>query len=91
MSYLIDTNILLRASAPNHVQHSLAAGEVATLRAGNEQLCVARQNLIEFRNVATRPPQNNGLRLAASEADGELTLLEQDFAFLPDTAGVYLT
>ena len=90
MPYLVDTNVLLRSNDPNHVQHSLAASAVAALRARNEQLCVARQNLIEFRNVATRPLQNNGLGLSAADADNELTLLEQDFAFLPDVDGIYL-
>lgn len=55
VAYLIETNILMRLANPNDALHSVAGGAIVTLRSRGEALRTAPQNLIEFRNGATRP------------------------------------
>ncbi len=57
---LADTNILLRSLHPQHPHHSVAENTLSTLRMRGETLCLAPQNLVEFRAVATRPSVENG-------------------------------
>lgn len=89
MAHLIDTNILLRRQQPSHPQAITALNATNRLRQGGERLCVARQNLIEFRNTASRPLDRHGLGLAPADADRELNILERDFNTLPENDLVY--
>lgn len=89
MAHLIDTNILLRRQDSGHVQFEAATRSVIRLREQNERLCVARQNLIEFRNVASRPLEKNGLGLSPAQADLELDRAERDFDTLPENDLIY--
>ncbi len=47
------------------------------------------QNLIEFRNFATRPLSANGLGLAAVAAEGLAATFEATFTLLGETADIY--
>lgn len=58
------------------------------LRLRNEMLCVAPQNLVEFRAVATRPLNENGLGMAVAKVAGEIAVIRQLFRVLPYTAEV---
>lgn len=89
MAHLIDTNILLRRQDADQAQLGAAAKALIHLRGQSERLCVARQNLIEFRNVASRPLDKNGLGLSAAEADLELDRAERDFDTLPENDVTY--
>lgn len=89
MTYLVDTNVLLRAAQPSHPSHVAATAAVRTLLARGERLCVLPQNLIEFWAVATRPSQSNGLGLEVGEAAAELDRLKVIFELLPDTPAIY--
>lgn len=89
MSHLIDTNILLRLQQSDNAQGALAIQATERLRQQGELLSVARQNLIEFRNTASRPLDKNGLGLTPADADLELDLLERDFNTLPENDQVY--
>jgi len=89
MTYLVDTNILLRAAQPSHPAHTVAKGAVRSLLARGERLCVLPQNLIEFWAVATRPAESNGLGLEVDEAAAELDGLKTIFDLLPDTPAIY--
>jgi len=89
VAHLVDTNVLLRRQNTEHVQSGVAITALTRLKGQDERLCVARQNLIEFRNVASRPLDKNGLGLTASEADLELDIAEQDFDTLPENDLVY--
>ena len=89
LSHLLDTNILLRRLEPNNPQAFIANNAIAGLEQKGEQLSVARQNLIEFRNTASRPLDKNGLGLTPADADLELDLLERDFNTLPENDLVY--
>jgi len=89
LAHLIDTNILLRRQDADQAQLGIAARALIRLRGQGERLCVARQNLIEFRNVASRPLDKNGLGLSAAEADLELDRAERDFDALPENDVTY--
>ena len=54
-SYLLDTNILLRASDPGSPKYMLTMSSLAKLLARGEPIYITAQNLIEFWGVATRP------------------------------------
>ena len=89
MTYLVDTNVLLRAAQPSHPAHAAATGAVRKLLARGERLCVLPQNLIELWAVATRPAESNGLGLEVGEAATELDKLKAIFELLPDTPAIY--
>jgi predicted nucleic acid-binding protein len=90
VTYLVDTNVLLRAAQPSHPAHAAATGAVRNLLARGERLCVLPQNLIEFWAVATRPAVSNGLGLEVGEAAAGLDGLKVIFELLPDTPAIYL-
>ncbi|MCI0490746.1 MAG: type II toxin-antitoxin system VapC family toxin [Blastocatellia bacterium] len=79
MSYLIDTNVLLRLIQKSHPMHKDAADSIRNLMAAGEELCIVPQNLIEFWAVATRPANYNGLGLTIDEAEQELSKLKSIF------------
>jgi predicted nucleic acid-binding protein len=60
-TYLVDTNVLLRAAQRESPEHGIATGAIASLEARGEMLCLATQVLVEFWVVATRPVEVNGL------------------------------
>ena len=87
MSYLVDTNVLLRLAVPADPRHLSARRAVEALE--EEGLCVAGQNFVEFWNVATRPVENNGLGQTIPVVDRILSSLEQAFSRLPEPAEIY--
>src|SRR4051794_39195597 len=88
MSYLVDTNILLRSVQKNHAMFKDADAAVKTLLGFGEILYVTSQNFIEFWAVATRPLQSNGLALTIEEAARELEGLKMIVSILPDTPDI---
>lgn len=60
MQYFVDTNVLLRAVAPQSAQHAAATGAIEALLGGGGELCIAAQVVMEFWVVATRPVSVNG-------------------------------
>ena len=89
MSFLIDTNILLRSADPNHPMHADAVTATNILLGGEEDVCIIPQNLIEFWNVYTRPADKNGLGHTPGEAAAEVNRLKGLFLLLPDTVAIY--
>ncbi|MDY7022497.1 MAG: PIN domain nuclease, partial [Cyanobacteriota bacterium] len=89
MSFLIDTNILLRSADPNHPMYSDAVNATTVLRGREQQLCIIPQNLMEFWNVYTRPADRNGLGHTSVEAEVEVNRLKGLFRLLPDTPLIY--
>ena len=76
---LVDSNVLLRSVQPAHPQYHLASAAIGSLLRRNVGLCVARQNLVEFWGVATRPLANNGLAMSPAIVAGELRKLRKSF------------
>lgn len=89
MSYLVDTNILLRSAQPSHTMHADAARAVGELLARGEILSIIPQNIIEYWAVATRPVEANGLGMSVSETAAEVTGLQSIFQILPDNAEIF--
>jgi predicted nucleic acid-binding protein len=77
MSVLVDTNVLLRRTQPNHEHHPAAMDSVARLLAAGETVCITSQNVAEFWNVITRPVANNGLGFSVSMALSEVEKIER--------------
>ncbi|HEY9867498.1 MAG TPA: type II toxin-antitoxin system VapC family toxin [Candidatus Obscuribacterales bacterium] len=89
MSYLIDTNILLRSSEPSHPMFSSATTAISILLKRGDKLYITPQNLIEFWNVCTRPKNKNGLGYSITETKEEVAKLKTMFPLLLDTSAIY--
>lgn len=89
MSFLVDTNVLLRSAQPTHPMHPDATRAVGLLLARGETLSVIPQNLIEYWAVATRPVEANGLGLGVADATAEIPRLKSVFRLLPDTPAIF--
>lgn len=60
------------------------------LHGSSESLFITAQNLVEFRNFATRPTgKNNGLGLTAVAASQLMIGFETEFPLLPETPDIY--
>jgi predicted nucleic acid-binding protein len=82
MSYLVDTNILLRSAEPSHPMFYSATNAMDILLNRGEQLYITPQNLIEFWNVATRPQEKNGLGYSIIETQREIARIKNIISFL---------
>jgi predicted nucleic acid-binding protein len=89
MSYLVDTNVLLRSVQPAHTMHNDAAHALRALLAQDETLCLVPKNIIEFWAVATRPVANNGLGLPINQAIQEVTRIKRAFNVLDDVPAIF--
>ncbi len=89
MSVLVDTNVLLRRTQPDHPSHAVAVDSVARLLATGEPVCFTHQNIAEFWNVATRPSASNGLGFSVAFTLGEVDKIERVLTLLPDSPSAY--
>lgn len=89
MSVLVDTNVLLRRTQPQHEQYTRAVNSVARLLTRGEPVHFTLQNAAEFWNVLTRPVSGNGLGLTAETAGAELEMIETALTLLPDVPALY--
>ncbi len=89
MQILVDTNILLRATQPNHPMYQVAVQSVRKLLTSIDEVCVFNQSLIEFWNVATRDVSLNGLGFSPSQTDLEIKRIESMLTVLPDHPAIY--
>ncbi|GBD51493.1 PIN domain-containing protein [Microcystis aeruginosa NIES-298] len=89
MSYLVDTNILLRSSDPHHAMYLDAVTALKKLRQRKETLYITSQNLVEYWNVYTRPQKQNGLGGSIIEVQTEINRLKSLFWVLPDHSTIY--
>jgi predicted nucleic acid-binding protein len=90
MSHLVDTSVLARLANTADAQHATADRAVVALHQRGEVLHVTPQNLIEFRNLATRPKAANGLGLSAADAEAKAAVFEGAFPLLTETPDIYL-
>jgi predicted nucleic acid-binding protein len=89
MRLLVDTSLLGRLANIDDLSHTSAIAAVIEPRRRQETLLTAAQNLIEFRNFATRPRSANGLELSVSDARAKADEFESLFALVPDTPDIY--
>ena len=88
-SYLLDTNILLRASDPGSSKYMLTMSSLTKLLARGEQIYITTQNLIEFWAVATRPPSARGLGWNIRKTRAEIDKITRQFLLLEDNPDVF--
>jgi predicted nucleic acid-binding protein len=84
----VDTNVLLRLLQPEHPQYAVASSALAGLRRRETDLCIARQNLVEFWAVATRPVAENGLGMTPLMTAGQVRVLTDLFRVLEGKPGI---
>lgn len=89
MAYLIDTCILARLANSSDQHHAVSAHAVVELHRRGEALHICPQNLVEFRNAATRPSSVNGLGLSVSEAETKAAAFENTFPLLDATPDIF--
>jgi len=89
MAYLIDTSVLARLANRADAQYATADRAVMELHQRGEVLHVTAQNLVEFRNMATRPKAANGLGLSVVDAETKAAIFEATFPLLPETPDIY--
>jgi predicted nucleic acid-binding protein len=89
VAYLIDTSVLVPLANTVDVSYPMALRAVVELHRRAEVLHVTPQNLIEFRNAATRPTAVNGLGLNAAEAEAEASAFEVAFPLLTEVPDIY--
>lgn len=89
MAHLVDTSILSRLANTTDAQHGVATHAVRELHRRGEVLHITPQNLVEFRNMATRPAVNNGLGLTPAEEEAKAARFERMFPLLVETPGIY--
>jgi len=89
MLVLLDTSLLLRLANASDQQYPRADRAIGELRRTGAVLHLTPQNLIEFRNAATRPAVVNGLGLAPADADHHIAIFESLFTLIPETPEIY--
>ena len=89
MSFLLDTNILLRLVEPAHSMHAAALDASSALLAADEAVHIIPQNIAEFWNICTRPIAQNGLGFSSKQTDAEVSRLEILFPILLDEPHIY--
>ena len=89
MSYLVDTNVLLRSVQKSHPMQLDASRSIEFLLRHKQAVAVIPQNLIEFWAVATRPKLNNGLGLYVDETAQQIAAFKTAFELLPDTDSIF--
>lgn len=89
MSFLLDTNVLLRSIEKTHTMHTEALSAIERLLDEGEDVCCLPQNIAEFWNVCTRPADKNGLGLTTDEVERELAKIEGIITVLRDQPEIY--
>lgn len=89
MAILVDTSVLGRLANSADAAHPIAKSAIAELHRRGETLHITAQNLIEFRNFATRPISANGLGLAPSKAESLSATFESTFSLLGETPDIF--
>jgi len=89
MSFLVDTNVLLRSVEPLHPHHAVSVAAVSRLIGQGSSVYFTLQNIAEFWNVATRPRDKNGLGFTVEEVLDEVERIESFLTLLPDVPAVY--
>ena len=89
LSYLVDTNILLRLVQPDSPDYGTIRQCTDRLWERGADLFYTSQNLAEFWNVCTRPADRNGFGFSVAETDERATLIEAKFSFAADSEATH--
>ncbi|MEB3343347.1 type II toxin-antitoxin system VapC family toxin [Okeania sp.] len=88
-SYLLDANVILRASDPASSNYQLVVDSVFLLLNKNHECFLTPQVLIELWVVATRPLEVNGLGWTPEKTRQEINILTSQFVLLSDSPGIF--
>ncbi|MCX6621969.1 MAG: type II toxin-antitoxin system VapC family toxin [Acidobacteria bacterium] len=88
MSFLIDTNVLLRLADNRSPEHTVAEAAIEHLLADKICLFISTQVLVEFWSVATRPESVNGLGWSTATAAEGIRALREQFPLLAESPAV---
>jgi predicted nucleic acid-binding protein len=88
MSWLLDTNVLLRLADAQSLEHAIAEEAIEHLIAREESVFISTQVLVEFWAVATRPESANGLGWSTATAADAIHALRAQFPLLNETPGL---
>lgn len=89
LTYLVDTNVLVRYLEESDARHTAAVDAIEGLTAQGHTLYLTSQSIIEFWAVASRPTDVNGLGWDLARCNVALPLLMAALEFLPDTAAIF--
>ena len=89
MAYLLDSSVLFRLANSLDPDHAAVQNALVRLRTQGESIFITAQNLIKFRNGATRPAKKNGLGLLPTVAAQESAKFEVLFPLLSETPAIY--
>ena len=89
MTYLVDTNVLLRFALTADTAHPVASHAISTLQRQGHELVTLFQNRSEFWNVSTRPAARNGYGLSIAAADAAFQIVERLFPLIPEGPSAY--
>jgi len=89
VNVLVETSCPLRLPRPADPRRVQTQLSFDRLTSQADVLVVFPQNLVEFRGVATRPLDVNGLGMTPPEADEKLDRLESIFLLTPEPPGLY--
>ena len=85
----MDTNILLRLVQPDSPEYRTIRQCTDHLWERGADLFYTSQNVAEFWNVCTRPPDRNGFGFSVAETDERAALIEAKFSFAADSEATH--
>ena|ERR1019366_7741748 len=88
MSWLLDTNVLLRLADAQSPEHAVAEAAIEHLIASQESVFISTQVLVEFWAVATRPESANGLGWSTATTAEAIRALRDQFPLLHEAPEV---
>jgi len=89
MTYLPDSNIVLRFVQPSDPFYQTISQAIDELQRNGENIVLVPQILVEFWVVATRPINVNGLGITTDEAEKQLENLQKLFTVLPENERIF--
>jgi predicted nucleic acid-binding protein len=88
MSWLLDTNVLLRLADAQSSEHAVAETAIEHLIVREQSVLISAQVLVEFWAVATRPESANGLGWSTATTAEAIRALRDQFPLLNETPDV---
>jgi predicted nucleic acid-binding protein len=85
MSWVLDTNVVLRLADAQSPEHAVAEAAIEQLIAREESVFITTQVLVEFWSVATRPERVNGLGWSTATTAEAIRALRDQFPLLNET------
>ncbi len=90
MSYLFDTNTLLRLAEKNNPLRPVVLDAIRKIRKQGDMIYYTPQIFSEFWNVCTRPTSaRGGLGLSVEQAEWKVSLIEKHFVLAPDSLATF--